>query len=490
MKIKFLVLFFAAIPLALTAQHFGQKEHPMNAKTSNMDVLEYWKTNTPEKTEIYQTALNILSASKEASYSDLLSDKKYIEICNRYQLHLLGGPILGDIKQDGISIWLRTSMPSKVQIALSSKNRIVLSDTIYTKIENDLTGLFKTEGLTDATIYSYNVIINDSVEISDDNFCFKTLPIISDTAVTRIAFGSCCHRWGLGNAQLFSTIKKRKPSAMLIIGDIAVQDRNNHLGMHRADYLLRDFQPAWSDFACSIPVYTSWDDHDYFDNDKAGIPIGYTVEDRKNVRKIFINSWCNPSYGLNDEGIYFKTKIGLCDIIMTDNRYFRSGEENSFLGKEQMEWLKEQIINCGSPFLILSCGSMWSDFVSNGKDSWGVNDAKGREEIFKLIEDKNISGVLLISGDRHGARGFTIQRESGFEFYEFGAASLGARVGPPKTKPEWTSQLYGIDGTFAFGEFTFKNTINEEFVIFRLIKENGDIIYSKKLALNDLTPKK
>ena len=55
-----------------------------------------------------------------------------------------------------------------------------------------------------------------------------------------------------------------------------------------------------------------------------------------------------------------------------------------------MIWLKEQIQNSEGSFLILSCGSMWSDFVSKGKDSWGANDPEGREEILKLIEEKKL----------------------------------------------------------------------------------------------------
>jgi len=68
---------------------------------------------------------------------------------------------------------------------------------------------------------------------------------------------------------------------------------------------------------------------------------------------------------------------------------------------------------------------MWSDYVSGGKDSWGTKDPAGRERIFNFIEENNIKGVLLISGDRHGARGFRIPRPSGYEFYEFEPASLG-----------------------------------------------------------------
>jgi len=77
--------------------------------------------------------------------------------------------------------------------------------------------------------------------------------------------------------------------------------------------------------------------------------------------------------------------------------------------------------------------------------------------------------VLLISGDRHGARGFRIPRPSGFSFYEFEAASLGGRKGPAVTDPEWTTQLYGFAEKYAFGEFTIDAGLPDPEVTFRLI---------------------
>lgn len=90
------------------------------------------------------------------------------------------------------------------------------------------------------------------------------------------------------------------------------------------------------------------------------------------------------------------TRQGPCDVIMTDNRYFR-GNKQAFR-EEQFKWLEEQLLDCQGPFIIMSCGTMWSDFVQEGKDSWGKYDSKGRERIFNLIEQKKIAGVLLVSG--------------------------------------------------------------------------------------------
>jgi alkaline phosphatase D len=174
---------------------------------------------------------------------------------------------------------------------------------------------------------------------------------------------------------------------------------------------------------------------------------------------------------------------------MTDNRYFRTASgKHCFLGPEQMAWLKETLLACKGPFIIMSCGTMWSDYVSGGKDSWGKFDPEGREELFGFIEEHKIPGVLLISGDRHGARGFRIPRPSGFEFYEFEPACLGGRSGPPAKSDKWDTQLYGFSNTFAFGEFTVDSSKADPTVTYRLIQASGKLLYELTLKRSELTP--
>jgi alkaline phosphatase D len=159
------------------------------------------------------------------------------------------------------------------------------------------------------------------------------------------------------------------------------------------------------------------------------------------------------------------------------------------LGNAQMEWLEEQLLACQGPFIILSTGTMWSDQVSSGKDSWGIYDPDSREKIFTLIEENNIGGILLISGDRHGGRVFTIPRPSGYKFYEFEPATLGGRVGPLPTNVEWTDQLYGVSGEYAFGEFVFDTSVPDPTVTFNLVSESGTIFYQMTLSRSQLMPR-
>jgi len=269
---------------------------------------------------------------------------------------------------------------------------------------------------------------------------------------------------------------------MMLLGDIAVDDRVNKINMHRADYQLRDVSKPWRQFVSKVPIYAGWDDHDYFNNDLSGIPKRFTSADRDAVRGVWHQNWNNPPSKDSRKGIYFSTRIGPVEVIMLDTRSYRENKRRneycSYLGTKQMKWLKDTLKKSTAPFKIISSGTMWSDYVSRAKDSWGSWDVKGRQEIFSLIEEDNIGGVLLISGDRHGARGFRIPRQSGNDLLEFEAATLGGVPGPGGLVKNCKEQIFGYGGgnLIAFGEFEFDTTVKDPQVTFRLINESGKIM--------------
>jgi len=456
----------------------------------NLTLLNLWEKKSEGVNKLYSAVYNALATGPDASFAAVAGDAATQALCKKQGVLHLGGPMLGCLAADGAKVWLRTARPAGVEIRLNVDGKEKRFGPVRSTLASDLTAIIPVTGLKNGTTTPYRVFV-DGQALSIPANAAITTPPVEKTTRTRIAFGTCPHRWGLGNAKQSNQILKRQPAAILMYGDVAVQDRKNDFGMCRADYALRDFHPAWRNLVSAVPVYASWDDHDYFANDKWGIPKGYADKDRRGVRKVFRQSWNNPYYGLGDKGggIFQHTRIGPCDIIMTDNRYFREkGVRHGFLGAAQMDWLKKRLLACKGPFIIVSCGTMWSDYVSRGKDSWGKYDVEGREEIFSLIEDNKIGGVLLISGDRHGARGFRIPRASGFEFYEFEPASLGGRTGPPPTSAKWTTQLYGLSNKFAFGEFTFDTSTTDPTVTYRLIEDSGAVLYKLKLTRSQLTP--
>lgn len=106
------------------------------------------------------------------------------------------------------------------------------------------------KGLKPHTLYHYEVYVSTR-KVADGKF--RTAPPRNEFSDSiKIAFGSCFHKIGLHNPNLINRIVERQPLAMMLLGDIAVDDRENHINMHRSDYLLRDVSAAWRQLAASL----------------------------------------------------------------------------------------------------------------------------------------------------------------------------------------------------------------------------------------------
>ena len=433
----------------------------------------------------YLTSRNCFSKKIDADFTD----PEIINAAHKNKIPLMGGPMLSKLKQDEVSLWLRPATDDDLLIKVtdinSGKEKLYKIKDIRAGVEQRI----KLNKLNPGVKYKYSVFC-DKNNIAEGNF--TTSPSSDEKGVYRISFGSCFHKIGLHNPNLTNQIVKRKPLAMMLLGDIATDDRENKANMLRSDYMLRDVAKSWKDLASNVSLYASWDDHDYFNDDISGIPKGFTAKDVDLIRSVWHQNWNNPEN--EGEGLYFSTRIGPVELIMPDTRSCRErerkGEYGCYLGNEQQQWLKKTLKESTAPFKIISSGTMWCDNISKGKDSWGTWDNEAREDIFNFIEKKNIKGVLLISGDRHGARGFTIPRPSGYSFYEFEVAALGGVRGPEAIAKDHSNQLFGYLGIdiIAFGEFTFDTTGDKPLVTFRLIDEHGNIREEYKIPYKSLTP--
>ena len=467
------------LKVTLNEAHIGNLE-------IDKKLLESYGIMPENIREFYLSARKVFFDNPKTDFTNT----NIIEAARKHKMPLMGGPMLGNLKEDGVTLWIRPTTTDLLVIKVTKPDGNNIKSYEIKSVEPGVEQRIIVDGLDSGTEYKY-AIYSKKRRFAEGGF--TTTPTSDEKSIFKLAFGSCFHKIGLHNPNLINQILKRKPQAMMVLGDIAVDDRRNRINMHRSDYLLRDVSEPWRNLSANVPLYASWDDHDYFDNDLSGIPEGFTEEDRTAVREVWQQNWNNPK-NVNPV-IYFNTHIGPVEVIMLDTRSYREtgrrGEYGSYLGKEQFNWLKETLKNSEAPFKVISSGTMWSDYITNGKDSWGTWDTTAREELFNFIEKENISGVLLVSGDRHGARGFTIPRTSEFSLYEFEAASLGGVPGPDAMAEDTTNQLFGYLGTaaIAFGEFTFNTKEEKPFVIFRLIDEFGNILEEYTLAYRKLTPR-
>lgn len=435
--------------------------------------------------QFYLDARFVLSENADADFTH----PGILKSAQSNKIKLMGGPMLGDLTESGVSIWLRATEANPLSIKVYNSYRHEEKSFFKDDISPGVGQRIKLNGLTSDTDYNYIVFAGND-KIAEGSF--TTAPNSQESGLFRLVFGSCFHKIGLHNPNIINQVLKRKPHAMALIGDMAVDDRENQINLHRADYLLRDVSKPWRNLAANIPLYATWDDHDYLNNDLSGIPEGVSEEDRDRLRAVWDQNWNNP--GNNSEAIYFNTRIGPVELIMLDTRSCRivkeRGKYGSYLGVEQQQWLLKTLKESSAPYKVISSGTMWSDYMSRAKDSWGTWDTLARNEVFQLIEKEKISGVLLISGDRHGARSFKLPVTPDFSLYEFEAASLGGVPGPNAMAKDSRNQLFGYNGAdiVAFGEFTFDMSVNEPTVTFRLIDQAGNVLEEHILPYEQLSP--
>ncbi len=452
-------------------------------------LLDSFERLPEAQRSFYLKAREILASCPDAT----LSDPKIIKAAKKAGLALISGPMLGDVSESDITIWFRPVLAEALKVNVTDKEGNQKSFPVEVTQPGAATRV-RITGLSANTPYLYQIVNSAGAVLG--NGSFHTAPEPNTTDTMRIAFGSCYHKIGVHNPNLMRLIVERGNLAMLLLGDIAVDDRETNTHMHYADYLLRDVSKPWRTFSANIPVYASWDDHDYLNNDKSGLQKGQITNMQRNaLRKLWQENWVNPQTSVTDRGIYFNTVIGDVEIIMLDTRSCRNWQKReqrgSYLGDTQMQWLFKTLKASKARFIILTSGTMWSDYMSKAKDSWGSWDIPGREEIYNFIEENQIGGVLLLSGDRHGARSFKIKRPSGFALHEFEAATLGGVPGPDAFAPDKSAQLFGYKGgLIAFGEFTFDMNKADPTVTFRLINEAGTELEKHTFRCSQLTPQK
>ena len=139
-----------------------------------------------------------------------------------------------------------------------------------------------------------------------------------------------------------------------------------------------------------------WDDHDYsYDNGTEDFP------DKEFSSEMFKRFWPNPGYeNQNSGGTYGTYKYEDLEFFLTDVRYYKTRYKH--LGKTQLAWLKDKLLQSTATFKFIEIGSAtvypWENSTSHETSFFQTGE---RDELFDFIYENNISGVIILSGDKH-----------------------------------------------------------------------------------------
>lgn len=429
---------------------------------------------------------------------------------------LISGPWAGNVQLKTATIWAEvTPTVKKVAVQYYLKNNAAVKKTVaykgtlgqdFNPVKIDLNGLEMN------SMYNYQLIIDDKAITTpfatafttqelwqyrkpapDFSFLAGSCHYVNEPAVDRPGKG-----YG-GDSSIFETMAKTAGAFHIWMGDnwyTREVDFGSPWGLnYRAS---RDrSQKTLQAFMAAMPQYSIWDDHDYGPND-----AGKSFIFKEESRQIFKNYSTNPSYGEDGRGIYTQFSYNDVDVFLTDDRYFRSHDDmkdttdalgkptKTFLGQQQMEWLKNALLFSKAPFKIVVIGSQ----VLNPLNEYECmqNYSKEYNELMQFLDESKVPGVVFFSGDRHHSEVIKIDRPGIYPLYDVTASSYTAGVskanGKEKTNP------YRVENTLVeennFAKISVSGASKKRQLKIEFINKEGIVKGSCEIAEEDLRVKK
>ena len=316
----------------------------------------------------------------------------------------------------------------------------------------------------------------------------------SNQEILTLGFGSCLHQDR--SMAILKTIEKKELDLFMFIGDNVYGDQEDG----ELDKLIRTYKQQYNNlenFLKNVSTEFIWDDHDFGINDGGS---NYRYKDR--AKELFLETWKIPS---NDprrfrDGLYFDKMIkknGLkVHLIFLDNRSFKSewkltdefnkeGKERyvkdfdpqkTLLGKKQWQWLKDKLNEDSDIKIILSSLQILS--LGHGWESWDKLPLE-RERLFNLIDESNVSNLIILSGDRHRGGFYRFKTNHNNDIYEFTSSSLNLPI-PFNTEEKGPLR---IGSTYRKANFGVVR-IFEDKVVMELTSNKGKVVNSLSVEIN------
>jgi alkaline phosphatase D len=313
--------------------------------------------------------------------------------------------------------------------------------------------------------------------------------LAADSIITRIAFGSCVNE--NGSMAFWDVIASKKPQAFLLIGDNVYGDSGS-LADARLPSLLASYKRLLSRqefdrFRRTIPMLTTWDDHDMGANDAGG-----SFAFKEYAEEIYESFWGVSETVKSRGGVYDSLIAGpvgkRVQFIMLDTRFFRADlvhgpyrdtapasapsiashdPKATMLGEAQWAWLASELSKPADLRFIISSIQVATNAHSN--EGWR-NLPLEREKLNNVLALHGINNAIILSGNRHAGAFYRSsisgQAKPVWEFtssslnYAFGNGDDGAKEPDPVRQGGlWTGPNFGqidIDWTTKSVTMTLK----------------------------------
>lgn len=450
------------------------------------------------------------------------------------------GPIVGAVTDSSARAVLFADAQANVDLLLSEDTsfQTYRSFTIATDASNGNVALFSMDSLTSNTQYYYKAGVNGTYT---DVRSFMSYPCPGESLSFNFAFGSCMNE-SRQDDEVFAKMENYDLRFFLQVGDWGYPDDTDNFP-NNSDYFAVDYNRVINSykekysyrymvpFLKSVPMDYVWDDHDYINDNSSRYSASHTnfgitssaVEDtfdaqtRRNAIKGYYDLY--PAYPPVDssEGLFHKFRFGNIEVFVLDDRAARSSNtdalvpngisyrfqpkpDHSILGQIQRNWILESLKKSTATWKFVVTGTAFNktykDAINNLVqlpslaglplaaaliDSWSGFPID-QDSLINCVNDNNIDGVVMLSGDTHTA---ALDDGSNGGIAEIMAGGLSQSNSTLYTTTpltgfglRWTAGQ-GINGNTNVNDaFGYMSVDGDQSMTMTLIDENGSVIAS------------
>lgn len=358
--------------------------------------------------------------------------------------------MLGAIVENEARIWVQTKESARVSIAYKPTGALIgaATDDHFTSPEHGNTFTFTLPHLIPDTEYEYRVNVEGVVHHSGVFLTPPALEVLDSVPDVSIVLGSCAYLFDrhLGEedsepqAQIFNSMAQTNPDIVLWMGDnvyLRSPDLSSYSGFVNRYTHTRNHDSVQQLLQCA-PNIAIWDDHDFGANNAVGSAPYADI-----ALQAFQTFWANPesSFGREHGSIATTYRYMDVELFLLDNRTFRQlpaayGDSAQVFGREQIDWLKENILASFASVKIVVAGGQLLNAYNKFE-----NHSRYPEEhkyLLQTLEQLSKQGVIIVSGDRHFSEITKHMFANGSHLYDCTVSPLtsGAWAEPTDVNPD------------------------------------------------------
>ena len=414
------------------------------------------------------------------------------------------GPLLGELDDRGMQVWVRLDGEPGDQVALEvlDAQGAALAQRLEASAAERRTPrtlVWSVRDLVPSSMHRYRITgVAGGPSRSPDGFDGTIRMRAADAPSATLAIGSCADEKE-GTQALLKRIASLHPDAVAFIGDTPYIDTTD-LARQRKRYGEFFSQPGMAEWLSSTPLAAVWDDHDFGLNDTDG-----RLKGKERSLQAFREWHANASFGTGTEGVYHRLRLGPMEVFMLDTRWFARTARCSaadaadpviegtadaataggwtLLGREQWAWLQDGLRASTAPIKLIVSSMVFNSSVRPLKtDYWGMYPEE-YARLMRMVRDVP-GGVVLVSGDVHTSRLLLhpTQASAGRDLWEVVSSPMHAGVHDSSlwSRSDWVKEHFPHPNMMAL--FTARQEGGVATLGVRFVDKDGAVFMDRELV--------